>query len=143
LTLVLPDSAFMQRTSNGNARMRIHSLGSGVALGVGLLAGLAALPARADFDSCLAGIQGQAAAAGVSAQAFQAATRGISFDDKVIELSQAQPEFKTPIWDYMAALVDDERVEDGRAAMRQNASALAQAESRYGVDRYTIAAVWG
>ena len=61
----------------------------------------------------------------------------------MIELSQAQPEFKTPIWDYMAALVDDERVEDGRAAMRQNAAALAQAEARYGVDRYTIAAVWG
>ncbi len=71
--------------------MRIHTLGSGVALGFGLLAGLASVPARADFDSCLAGLQGQAASAGVSAQTFQAATRGISFDDKVIELSQAQP----------------------------------------------------
>ncbi|GJE26387.1 lytic murein transglycosylase [Methylobacterium organophilum] len=99
--------------------------------------------ARADFESCLAGIQSQAAAQGVSAEAFRAATRGIGFDDKVIELSQAQPEFKTPIWDYMAALVDDERVEDGRAAMRQHAQSLAAAEARYGVDRYTIAAVWG
>ncbi|TGD95641.1 lytic murein transglycosylase [Methylobacterium nonmethylotrophicum] len=99
--------------------------------------------ALADFRSCLAGIGQEAAAAGVSPAAFQAATAGISFDDKVIELSQAQPEFKTPIWDYMAALVDDERVEDGRAAMRQHGNALAQAEARYGVDRYTIAAVWG
>lgn len=125
-----------------------HPTGPRTARALGLLAGiaalpLAALPARADFDSCLAGIQGQAAAAGVSAQTFRSATSGISFDDKVIELSQAQPEFKTPIWDYMAALVDDERVEDGRAAMRQHAAALAQAEGRYGVDRYTIAAVWG
>ncbi|GJD56839.1 lytic murein transglycosylase [Methylobacterium dankookense] len=100
-------------------------------------------PARADFQGCLAGIQAQAAAQGVSAQTFRAATSGIAYDDKVIELSQAQPEFKTPIWDYMAALVDDERVEDGRAAMRQHAAALAQAEARYGVDRHTIAAVWG
>ncbi|MCE4222639.1 lytic murein transglycosylase [Methylobacterium sp. C25] len=106
-------------------------------------AGLAASPARADFDSCLAGIQNQAAAAGVSAQTFRAATRGIEYDDKVIELSQKQPEFKTPIWDYMAALVDDERVEDGKAAMRRNAQALATAEQRYGVDRHVIAAVWG
>ena len=125
-----------------------HPTGPRTARALGLLAGiavlpLASLPARADFDSCLAGIQSQAAAAGVSAQTFRSATSGISYDDKVIELSQAQPEFKTPIWDYMAALVDDERVEDGRAAMRQNAAALAQAESRYGVDRYTIAAVWG
>lgn len=100
-------------------------------------------PARADFQGCLAGIQAQAAAQGVSAQTFRAATSGIAYDDKVIELSQAQPEFKTPIWDYMAALVDDMLVEDGRAAMRQHAAALAQAEARYGVDRHTIAAVWG
>ena len=110
---------------------------------LGLVALLVTGPARADFQSCLAGLQSQAAAAGVSAQAFRAATSGIAYDDKVIELSQAQPEFKTPIWDYMAALVDEERVEDGRAAMRQHAQALAQAEARYGVDRYTIAAVWG
>ncbi|GJE54219.1 MULTISPECIES: lytic murein transglycosylase [Methylobacterium] len=108
------------------------------------LAGVATTgAARADFDSCLAGIQSQAAAAGVSAQAFRAATNGIVYDDKVIELSQKQPEFKTPIWDYMAALVDDERVEDGKAAMRRNAQALATAEQRYGVDRHVIAAVWG
>ncbi|MCJ2008013.1 lytic murein transglycosylase [Methylobacterium sp. J-092] len=107
------------------------------------LACLTATGARADFQSCLAGLQQQAAAQGVSAQAFRSATDGISFDDKVIELSQAQPEFKTPIWDYMAALVDDERVDDGKAAMRQYGQALAQAEARYGVDRFTIAAVWG
>ncbi|MEQ4596625.1 MAG: lytic murein transglycosylase, partial [Methylobacteriaceae bacterium] len=111
----------------------------GLALASGLLAG----PARADFQSCLAGIQAQAAGAGVSAQTFRAATANIAYDDKVIELSQAQPEFKTPIWDYMSALVDEERVEDGRAAMRQHAQALANAEARYGVDRHTIAAVWG
>jgi lytic murein transglycosylase len=110
---------------------------------LGLAGMLAAGPARASFDACLSGIQAQAAQQGVSAQAFRAATAGISFDDKVIELSQAQPEFKTPIWDYMAALVDEERVEDGRAAMRQHAAALSQAEARYGVDRHTIAAVWG
>lgn len=99
--------------------------------------------AGADFRSCLASLQSEAAAQGISANAFRAATDGIAFDEKVIELSQAQPEFKTPIWDYMAALVDEERVDDGKAAMRQHAQALANAESRYGVDRYTIAAVWG
>ena len=54
-----------------------------------------------------------------------------------------QPEFKTPIWDYLAALVDEERVQDGRAAMRQWGQALAAAEARYGVDRHVIAGVWG
>jgi len=108
------------------------------------LAGAAtASAARADFQDCLAGLQAQAAAQGISAQAFRAATTGIQYDPKVLELASAQPEFKTPIWDYMAALVDEERVDDGKAAMRQHAQALANAESRYGVDRHTIAAVWG
>ncbi|HEV2544410.1 MAG TPA: lytic murein transglycosylase [Methylobacterium sp.] len=112
-------------------------------LALAMTGSLLAGPARANFQSCLAGIQAQAAAAGVSAQTFRSATANIAYDDKVIELSQAQPEFKTPIWDYMSALVDEERVEDGRAAMRQHAQALANAEARYGVDRHTIAAVWG
>jgi lytic murein transglycosylase len=108
------------------------------------LAGATAAPeARADFQDCLAGLQAQAAAQGISAQTFRAATNGIAHDPKVLELASAQPEFKTPIWDYMAALVDDERVDDGKAAMKQHAQALANAESRYSVDRYTIAAVWG
>jgi lytic murein transglycosylase len=54
-----------------------------------------------------------------------------------------QPEFKTPIWDYLGTLVDDEKVAEGRSMMRQHASTLAAAEQRFGVDRHTIAAVWG
>ncbi|WP_298955395.1 lytic murein transglycosylase [uncultured Methylobacterium sp.] len=116
--------------------------GSGLA-GSGLAGFVTPAAAQADFGGCLAGLRQQAVAGGISARTFDSATAGISFDPKVIESSQFQPEFKTPIWDYMAALVDEERVEDGQAAMRQHASALAQAEARYGVDRYTIAAVWG
>ncbi len=119
--------------------------GKTATLSLGMAAALLTLsaPARADFEDCLAGLQAQAAAQGISAQTFRAATTGIAYDPKVLELSQAQPEFKTPIWDYMAALVDEERVDDGKAAMRQHAQALASAEARYGVDRHTIAAVWG
>ena len=119
--------------------------GKTATLSLGMAAALLTLsaPARADFEDCLAGLQAQADAQGISAQTFRAATTGIAYDPKVLELSQAQPEFKTPIWDYMAALVDEERVDDGKAAMRQHAQALASAEARYGVDRHTIAAVWG
>ncbi len=88
-------------------------------------------------------MRGQAAAEGISAAAFDRAFSGVQPDMSVLELMDNQPEFKTPIWDYMAALVDEERVTDGRAAMRQHAQALAAAESRYGVDRHVIAGVWG
>ncbi len=99
--------------------------------------------AQADFRSCLSGLKAQAAAKGVSGSTFDAATRGVEPDLTILELMDNQPEFKTPIWDYLAALVDEERVQDGRAAMRRWGQALAQAEARYGVDRHAIAGVWG
>ncbi|MET0429187.1 MAG: lytic murein transglycosylase, partial [Microvirga sp.] len=111
-----------------------------------VLAGLAAATpafAQADFRSCLSGLKAQAAARGVSGPAFEAATRAIQPDMKILELMDSQPEFKTEIWDYLSALVDEQRVVDGRAALRQWGPALAQAEARYGVDRHVIAGVWG
>src|SRR5687767_6699706 len=92
------------------------------------LAGLAAATpaaAQANFGSCLSGLRSQAAAKGISGQAFDVATRGVAPDLTILDLMNNQPEFKTPIWDYLAALVDDERVQDGRAAMQQWGRALA------------------
>jgi lytic murein transglycosylase len=99
--------------------------------------------ARADYASCLASIRSDALQHGISASAFDAATAGVQPDMKVLDLQKNQPEFKTPIWDYMAGLVDDERVADGKEGMRKYADAFATAEQRYGVSRYVIAAVWG
>ncbi len=102
-----------------------------------------AAPARADFSSCVASLRADASAKGVSAATLEAAFGGLQPDMKVLEFETSQPEFKTPIWDYMAGLVDDERVADGRSAMAKNAKALALAEERYGVDRHVLAAIWG
>ncbi|MBV8663803.1 MAG: lytic murein transglycosylase [Hyphomicrobiales bacterium] len=112
-------------------------------LALAALALALASPARADFSSCLASIRAEAANAGVSAATLDAAFRDLQPDPKVIEFETSQPEYKTPIWDYMASLVDDERVADGKAAIAKNAATLAKAEARFGVDRYVLAAIWG
>ena len=104
---------------------------------------LLASPARADFASCVASLKSDAAAQGISAPTLKAAFDGLQPDRKVLEYETSQPEFKTPIWDYLAALVDDQRVADGKAAMQKNAAALAKAEERFGVSKYVIAAIWG
>ena len=104
---------------------------------------LFASPARADFASCVASLKSDAAAQGISAPTLKAAFDGLQPDRKVLEYETSQPEFKTPIWDYLAALVDDQRVADGKAAMQKNAAALAKAEERFGVSKYVIAAIWG
>lgn len=109
-----------------------------------LLAGTAPTAQAAEpFAACLSQLRGPALKAGVSGATFDTHTAGLAPDMAVIDLLDAQPEFKTPIWDYMAGLVDDERVADGQAGMARWQSELDRAASRYGVDPATIAAVWG
>ncbi len=120
----------------------LHALVCGLAGGA--LISLAPAASAADaFAACLAQLRGPALKAGVSGATFDAQTAGLAPDMTVLDLLDAQPEFKTPIWDYMAALVDDERVADGQAGMARWQSDLDRAASRYGVDAATIAAVWG
>ncbi len=96
-----------------------------------------------DFQACLSGVRAEAAQRGVSGATFDRVMAGVTPDPRVIESLQFQPEFKTPIWDYLATLVDEQKIKEGRAMMARHAQALAAAEQRFGVDRHTIAAVWG
>lgn len=104
---------------------------------------LAALPAQADFASCVAGLKASAIAAGISQGTANAAFSGLEPDMKIIEAMNNQPEFKTPIWDYLGTLVDEEKIAEGQAMLRRHGATLAAAEQRFGVDRHTIVAVWG
>jgi len=88
-------------------------------------------------------MRGEALARGISDQTFDAAMADVEPDPSVLEAMDAQPEFKTPIWDYLAVLVDEERIADGRANLERWAQLLDQVESRYGVDRHFVVAVWG
>ncbi|MBM3563216.1 MAG: lytic murein transglycosylase [Alphaproteobacteria bacterium] len=103
---------------------------------------LAVAPARADWSGCLSGLRAAAAGAGVSQQTIASATNGLTPNDAVSFMDK-QPEFTTPIWDYIAGLVDEDRVDEGRVMLRQHARALQAAESRFGVDAPTVVAVWG
>jgi lytic murein transglycosylase len=99
--------------------------------------------AQDGFASCLSGLRASAISQGVPGAVFDKTMAGVTPDPKILELMSNQPEFKTPIWDYLATLVDEDKVAQGREMMRRHASALAAAEARYGVDKHTIAAVWG
>ena len=110
--------------------------------------GLAALlavstSAHADFASCKQGLKAEAVEKGISSQTAATALDPVEADPKILELEGVQPEFKTPIWDYVAALADDERVADGKKAMAAHARALDLAQEKFGVSKYAIAAIWG
>ena len=95
------------------------------------------------FDDCLAGLRAQAMQAGISGPSYDASTAGLQPDLGVLPLLDAQPEFTTPIWDYLAALVDEQRIADGQAMLKAHAGTLATVSQQYGVDPATVVAVWG
>ena len=95
------------------------------------------------FARCMTQLQATAAKQGVAADRFTAITAGLQPDPSVLPLLDAQPEFTTPIWDYLAALVDRPRVDDGRAMLQQHRDLLQRVSAQYGVDPATIVAVWG
>ena len=103
----------------------------------------AANPARADFGSCVANLRAEAERAGIAPAVIKQALEISAPDERVLRLSKVQPEFKTPIWDYFGFLIDQQRIEDGRAKMAEYDAVLRAAEERFGVNRFVIAAVWG
>lgn len=95
------------------------------------------------FRTCLDGLAEPARKAGIDPEAFRRFTAQLEPDPSVLELLDAQPEFTTPIWDYLAAMVDQQRIDDGRAKLVEHADLLRRVEREYGVDPATVVAVWG
>lgn len=101
-----------------------------------------ALP-EAAFQKCLDQLQQQYSARGISSTSFEVLRPFMVQDETVLPLLDKQPEFSTPIWDYLAALVDEERVVDGQQAMQTHQSALLDIAKYYQIEASTVAAVWG
>lgn len=115
------------------------------AAGAAVLVSLASFgisPAHA-IQSCVNSLKSQAVSAGVRPQVADRMLSGATFDEKVIRFSKSQPETKIPIWDYMAFLVDAERIADGKRLLKKHRQTLAAVEQRYGVNRHIVLAVWG
>jgi lytic murein transglycosylase len=98
---------------------------------------------KAEFAQCLLDLRPKALKDGVSAATYDTYTKGLEPDLSVLPLLNAQPEFKTPIWDYLSSLVDEERIADGQRALQQWQPELARARTEFGVDPHTVVAVWG
>jgi lytic murein transglycosylase len=108
-----------------------------------VLSGHASTLLAQDFNVCVRALRSEAAGKGIDVQTFDMAMAGVTPDQGVLDAMDNQPEFKVPIWDYMAVLVDEQRVAEGRAKLTEWATVLAEAEQKFGVGRHVIVAVWG
>ncbi|WDE15994.1 lytic murein transglycosylase [Acinetobacter schindleri] len=100
-------------------------------------------PSSSSFQSCLAGLKPRALAKGVHAATYDRYTQNLTPDYSVIERLNYQPEFSTPIWDYLSGLVDEERVQQGRQKLQQHRDVLNRVSAAYGIPAETVVAVWG
>ncbi len=115
---------------------------SGLALSQAAMANDLPNLSNSEFQQCLDGLKNSSAFRGVSSHTFDA-YRPSQPDPTVIRSLNYQPEFKKDVWDYLASLVDSERVEDGIRAKHEQADVLRRIESRYGVKAEHVLGVWG
>jgi membrane-bound lytic murein transglycosylase B len=128
--------------------MRIVQNPKSLILGAASVAlALLALPAQAfavDKDqACVEALWPSARAAGVKRETFDRAFQGFTADPEVVEAANFQPEYVKPIGEYMDRVVSDKRIETGKQKLVENQALLGSLETRYGVDRHIIVAIWG
>ncbi|PSQ92423.1 MAG: lytic murein transglycosylase [Proteobacteria bacterium SW_6_67_9] len=119
---------------------------AGLALIGAAFAVLAVATASADtasFERCVASLQQQARAQGISERVAADVLDDATRLERVVELDRAQPEFTQPFGDYLERRVTEERVERGRALMREHEQLLARIYRDYGVAPRYLVAFWG
>jgi membrane-bound lytic murein transglycosylase B len=107
------------------------------------IAALEALSRNAAFDQFVQELWPQARRKGISRKVYMSAFRGVTPDPRIYQQQTSQAEFVTPIWTYIEKRVSAERIARGKSSMQQHARALSGVESRFGVDKHVVAAIWG
>jgi len=104
-----------------------------------------ALPEPLPFAACIDSLRRELPMhPQVRAETFEAQTREVQDLRPVIRAAtETQPEFKLAVWDYIAKLVDTQRIADGKVVLAAQAVPLQAIAARRGVDAATAVAVFG
>lgn len=97
---------------------------------------------EAGFQTWVQAFRPRALAAGISPQVFDSAMADAHFMPNLIALDRKQSEFSKPVWEYLDGAIGS-RAATGRSKAAQYASTMSAIESRYGVPREVVLAVWG
>ncbi len=93
------------------------------------------------FDTWAADFQGRALKAGIDPALLSREMAGLTPEPRVASLDGRQPEFSKPVGDYIKGVVSADRIAIGQKR-RADLAALGAIESRYGVPRDILLAVW-
>jgi membrane-bound lytic murein transglycosylase B len=99
--------------------------------------------ASSSFEAWRDAFRHRAAAHGVSDATYARVMGAVKPDTSVYAEIRSQPEFSEALWQYINRRVSDWRIITGKARAKDYAPLLARIEHEYGVDRFTMLAVWG
>ena len=98
---------------------------------------------EARFQAFLRDFRSEALNAGIRPEIYDRAVSGIDVNPRVEELNEKQPEFVRPIWEYLAGVITEMRIEQGRELIAANADLFARLQGGYGVPPEILTAIWG
>ena len=98
---------------------------------------------NADFDGWRNDFARRAVAQGRDPAVLRQLLSGVSPDDSIITLDQQQPEFVSPVWDYVTNRVTDRRIAAGQQMKATLGATLTRISERYGVDGDIVLGIWG
>src|SRR6186997_764448 len=97
-----------------------------------------------DFNTFVAAMSQEAAAAGISQAVISQALSGVTQDPAVLAFDRRQRgTFNKTFEQYVATRVGPGRINMGRQMLQRHASLLARVEKRFGVPPEIIVAIWG
>ncbi|WP_233493531.1 lytic murein transglycosylase [Ruegeria atlantica] len=98
---------------------------------------------NARFQAWLGAFRERAVEQGISTATLDRSLAGLTYDKDVIRRDRNQAEFSKPIWEYLDSAVSDTRIRNGRAGLERHRDTLARIETKYGVEKEVVTAIWG
>ncbi|MGR3502002.1 lytic murein transglycosylase [Pseudaestuariivita sp.] len=95
------------------------------------------------LEAWVTAFRAKALAAGITAEIYDRAMRGVTYDPAIVRRDRNQAEFTKTIWDYLETAVSPARIRNGQAALARQDAALTQIEAQYGVEKEILTAIWG
>lgn len=96
-----------------------------------------------EIRTFFAGLAPELRQKGVRPETLERATAAFTLDEEIATLNLSQPEHIKTAGEYVALLVSDARIANGRARLVEHADLFDQIQQRYGVDKHVVAAIWG
>ena len=100
-------------------------------------------PKPAAFHNWLHRFRTRAEAKGIPQDVLDAAFNGIRYNSSVIGKDRSQNEFTKTVWVYLDSAASDARIAAGKKALAKHDQMLSDIETRYGVEKEIVAAIWG